>query len=118
MPIRRTKKAEVEGAASMPADLSERSQRLWTSLVGGRAKSPERIALLESALRSLDRADEAAEILKRDGLIVRTGRSKFPHAHPALKVEKDSRALFARHWALLGFEFYAPVDGAVGPENF
>ena len=51
-----------------PDHLSERSRLLWTHVVGDRVKSPERIALFQTALEALDRADEAKQVLDDEGL--------------------------------------------------
>ena len=76
---------------SPPADLSERSKQLWHELKG-EVRSPGQFKLFEVALRALERADEAREIIKRDGMIVTTARSGAKHQHPALAILKEAEA--------------------------
>jgi P27 family predicted phage terminase small subunit len=82
-----------------PAHLSQASQALWRRIVPKRAKSPGRLALLTTALGALDRADAAGAVIEREGMVLTGKAGSLPHAHPLLRVEKDSRALFARCWA-------------------
>ncbi len=94
-----------------PVHLSDRSAKLWGQIVGDRAKSPERLALLQTALEALDRADEARVILEAEGLVFKTETSGALHVHPAVKIEKDSRATFARIWGQLNLEWNREIDG-------
>lgn len=82
-----------------PTHLSTRATELWQAVVPSRAQSPERVAVVQTALEALDRADAAA-VIEREGMLVAGG--KTPHAHPLLKVEKDNRQLFAKLWRQLG----------------
>ncbi len=92
-----------------PEGLSESSSALWRELVPNHAKSPGRLALLETALMALDRAREVREILHRDGLLVDGGKLK--HVHPLVRVERDALAAFSRCWGLLGLAFDHKLDG-------
>lgn len=49
------------------------------------------LALLLSACEARQRADEAAALLRRDGLVTRD-RFDQPKAHPAAAIERDARA--------------------------
>lgn len=51
--------------------------------------------LLVEAARALDRAEDAREVLKREGLTVLNSRGQVV-AHPCVSIERDSRTLFAR----------------------
>ena len=54
-----------------PAYLSDRSQQLWEDIVVTKRKhmiSPGRVVLLEQALTALDRADEARDVIKKEGM--------------------------------------------------
>ena len=75
-----------------PADLSARSKRLWVAVLAGFELSPAELELLRSALISLDRADQAAEVVKRDGVVV-VDRYGTPKQHPACDVEARNRCL-------------------------
>ena len=100
-------------ALSAPVGLSERSTVLWGQIVPRRARSPERLALLQQALVALDRADQCREILEREGLTVTTKTTGAVHVHPLLKVEREQRQLFVRCWDLLSLTWDSSKDGAV-----
>ena len=88
-----------------PGHLSERARELFSQVVPERIVTPRKVALLVVALESLDRAEAARLQVERDGMLLSVDRGKMPHAHPLLKVEKDSRALFARVWGELGLNW-------------
>src|SRR5438046_912669 len=85
-----------------PAHLSERAAGLWRELVPRRARSPERLALLQTALEALDRSDEAREAINKEGLTSKTEKTGALHIHPAVRVERESRMLFMKCWSALG----------------
>src|SRR5262245_29842021 len=91
-----------ERAAMPPGGLSNRAQELWRSLVPRRARSPERQALLEAALRALDRAAEAAEVVAREGMSFTTKKTGAVHMHPMLRVERENKGFFLSVWSALG----------------
>jgi len=86
-------------ATPAPEGLSEQAQTLWIGVVED--SPPGRAAIIEAALRAFDRAGEASAILDRDGLTVTTATTGAVHVHPAVKIERDNRTLFARLWAQL-----------------
>lgn len=86
-----------------PANLSEASQALWRAAVWPGIPLC-RQAAIESALRSLDQANEAAELLKRDGLVTVNKNTNVPHVNPVAKIEKDARAAFHRTWSSMGLD--------------
>ena len=90
---------------SIPNVLSENSKKIWKSLVPSQAKTKSRQTLIQVALEALDRADMARNIIDAEGLLVSANEGGLTHAHPLLKVEKDSRALFAKIWMQIGFGF-------------
>jgi P27 family predicted phage terminase small subunit len=94
-----------------PAHLSERARALWRVLVPRRARSPERLALLTVALEALDRAEQARAQLEQEGLTRTTETTGTVHLHPASRIEKDARSLFARVWEQLGLAWDANLDG-------
>ncbi|MBC2716458.1 MAG: hypothetical protein HF978_14230 [Desulfobacteraceae bacterium] len=85
----------------MPDHLSERSKELWTEYAGKIIKSPGRLALFQTGLEALDRAAAARKILATEDMITVTGRSGVGHAHPALKIEKESQAIVLKVWKTL-----------------
>ena len=84
-----------------PAHLSERSKKLWQSIVPRRAKSLERQILLQTALEALDRSDEAREELKNQGLIEKKKNGILKHEKPLLKIERENRQFFLKCWKQL-----------------
>jgi phage terminase small subunit len=94
-----------------PAGLSERSQQLWKELVPSRCRSLGRLTMLAEALRVLDLADQAHEIVKAQGMVTTTKRSGVSHINPALKAERELRQQFLRTWETLGLQWDASVDG-------
>ena len=100
-------------APEPPAHLSDESKALWRAVVPDRVLSPGRVALLQEALSALDRADQARVILEKEGLTVVTESTGMIRAHPLLRVEKDSRQLFARMWNILGLQWDGLIDGVI-----
>ena len=93
-----------------PGHLSARSRALWCSIVPRRAKSPERLVLLQVALEALDRADAAQALIAAEGMVTVTARSGVAHLHPVLRIERESRVLFCRIWSELGLNRSQVVD--------
>jgi phage terminase small subunit len=93
-----------ESSFAPPSHLSERAAALWADVVPRRAKTPGRLALIQTALESLDRADAARVAVAREGMTTITQRSGAMHIHPLLKVERESMQQFAKLWSQLGFQ--------------
>src|SRR5262245_33817897 len=97
-----------------PAHLSERSKALWAEIVAlGKVRSVGRPILLQMALECLDRADEARQILAKEGLTQTTKRTGAIHVHPLARVERESRQIFAKLWSQLGLKWDPFVDGRI-----
>jgi len=88
-----------------PGGLSERSQSLWRQIVPASGRSPGRLALLGEALRALDRVDQARAIIDVEGMTFTTESTGAVHVHPALRIEKDSRAQFLQAWNTLNLHW-------------
>jgi len=86
-----------------PSGLSRRSSALWKAVVEEFELSPAELELLRSALIALDRADEAAKVIKKEG-VTAPDRYGSPKVHPAVDVEARSRALYGRFVAQLGIK--------------
>ncbi len=97
-------------AIEAPAHLSERSRKLWAEVAPQRRQSPEALAAVQVALEALDRADEAAALLKRDGLVIVSAKTGVVHASPLLKVELQSRQLFFKIWSAMSLTFRLGTD--------
>ena len=98
-------------SALPPAHLSDRAKDLWRAVAGGREMSPGRLALFQTALECLDRADQARKAIDRDGLTFTTESTGAVHLNPIARIEKDSRSAFAKIWKTLGFDWHYAIDG-------
>lgn len=94
-----------------PTHLSERAKALWHEVVPRTAESPERLAVIQLALETLDRADQACEQLDREGLTFTTESTGAVHVHPLVKVERDARTSFIRIWHSIGLDYRLGTDG-------
>jgi hypothetical protein len=88
---------------SPPAGLSKHSGSLWRTVLRDHDLSATGRELLRQACLALDRADDAATTVMREGTIV-ADRDGMPKAHPATDIEARSRAAFASIVKLLGLE--------------
>jgi len=109
------KVTESEQWPGPPEHLSERSKRLWQALVGTRVKSLGRLALFQSGLEALDRADAARSAVETQGLLSVTAKTGAVHVNPAVKIERESRAQFTRIWAALNLQWDPQIDGRDDP---
>jgi hypothetical protein len=84
-----------------PGHLSEESRRLWDEIVSEfEIRDAPGLAILASGLESRDRADEARRLLDVEGLTV-AGSRGGTRAHPAVTIERDSRAAWLQALKLL-----------------
>jgi phage terminase small subunit len=86
-----------------PRELSESSKELWREIVYGWELEEYHERTLTQALLSLDRAEQARQILDSDGLTVvdRFGQIK---EHPLVSVERLNRLAYARLIRELGLD--------------
>jgi len=90
-----------------PEDLSTAAKSFWQRLVAEyRIVDTAGLMLLEQALRSFDRAEEARKLIDVQGAVLSNGKS--PKQHPACQIERDSRAAMVKTLGALG------IDGAPG----
>jgi len=78
------------------------SGRLWRDVVRAFEFGPTDLVLLESAFRSLDRAESCRAQVDREGVTVLTERTGAVHVHPAVRVEAEARREFRISWRALG----------------
>lgn len=104
---------------AVPSHLGAPSSRWATEVldvVGDDATETE-IKLVILAAEALDRASSARRLIQREG-ITYTDRFGAPRQHPAVSIERDARAAFARIVAQLGLDSTddtaAPYVGANG----
>jgi P27 family predicted phage terminase small subunit len=92
-------KINQEGA--MPAEpkppehLSKRSKAFWRKIAARYELETEHFEVLRKALEASDRADEAGEVLRREGITI-TDRYGTVKPHPATSVELHNRAAFLK----------------------
>ena len=86
-----------------PKTLSARSRKLWRAVTREYELSAAENELLHQACESLDRADEAAAVVRKEGVTVRD-RYGSPKQHPAADVEARHRSLFASLIRQLGVQ--------------
>jgi phage terminase small subunit len=97
-----------------PSHLSASSRSLWSDIVPRRGRSPERLALLTTALESRDLVDACQEQIRRDGMTTTTASTGMSHVHPLLKISKEANLIFIRAWSALGLEFDPETDSPPG----
>lgn len=90
-----------ESNHELPEHLSDRAAVLWRDVVPRRAKSPGKVAIVQSALEALDRADAARAEVEVAGMTTTTKTTGAVHVHPLVKVERESRAQFTKLWGSL-----------------
>ncbi len=82
----------LDSRSKPPSILSKAAQSLWREVVGGyELDDPAGQMLLESALTAYDRMHQARRLIRRDGLLV-PGTAGTKKQHPAVTIERDSRA--------------------------
>ena len=92
-----------------PRGLSERCKRIWKDVLEEWVLDKSSLVLLQTALESLDRRDEARKLVKRDS-IVTVSPSGLQRAHPALKIERESTSAFLSAWRAIGFNLDPPQE--------
>lgn len=96
-----------------PAGLSPRSAELWAEVVPKQATSAGRRALVEEALRALDRADQMRVAVDRDGPVTVNETTGMTHVHPCCKLEREARQAFSRLWTQMHLEWSSSEDGRI-----
>ena len=98
-----------------PEHLSERSKDLWRRLAPTEARSLERRTIFQVALEALDRADEARRVIAAEGMLHTTAATGACHVHPAVKIERETRAQFVRIWhTALHLQWNSDIDSWIG----
>ena len=90
-------------AASVPAGLGETGLNVWRSVQAQyRIDDAGGVAMLETACRALDRAQDCAAQIQHDGPVLFTKQG--PRDHPLLRHEVANRALALRALSKLGLD--------------
>ena len=94
---------KAKGKPAEPAGLSAANKKLWASITSGWTLSEEGLAVLAVALEAKQRGDEAAALLRADGLVIRTARGSV-RPHPANRIRERAEAAFLQAMRQLGLE--------------
>lgn len=87
-----------------PKHLSTESKRHWRRLAAEYELTPDAHLLLKCAFENYDRAQEARELVNRDGLVIEGKR------HPGIDIEKQAYGLFQRFMRQLGLDIDPPQN--------
>jgi P27 family predicted phage terminase small subunit len=94
-----------------PPHLSKKAKDLFDFYVKLTIETPGQLALFIRGLELMDQADEAAKIIRKEGLTVTSERSGLTRAHPLLSVQKETTAAMLKIWKILGLELNTkPTD--------
>lgn len=85
-----------------PDYLSEKAKELYGFYVGLTIRAPAQIAMFIKGLEALDTADEAARLIREEGLTTKSTRSGMSRQHPGLAIQKESMATMMKIWKTLG----------------
>ena len=91
-----------------PRHLSPTSRRLFADVTSSYVLEPHHVAILTKALEAFDRAEQARALVDAEGLIV-LSRLNESKAHPAIPIERDSRAQFFAGMRQLGLDVESPA---------
>jgi P27 family predicted phage terminase small subunit len=94
---------------SAPAHLRPETRRWFEDVAGEYVLASHHIHLLTLAAEALDRCAQARETIDREGLTVE-GREGGVKTHPAVAVEKNSRAQFAALVKQLGLDDVSDIS--------
>jgi phage terminase small subunit len=102
----------MKNSPKAPTHLHPDTQAWWTYVHTNWQLEQHHTRLLTQACIAWDRAEEARQILKRDGIVI-GGRKAAVRPHPCIAIERDSRLAFARLVAQLNLDAETAPDPAV-----
>ena len=88
---------------TIPDELSDAAQCIWKMLHANFGLEGDHDVLLRVALQQWDRAQEARELIDREGAVL-TLPNGYRQIHPAVKVEGLALGVFLKGWKALGFD--------------
>jgi Phage terminase, small subunit len=97
-----------------PAGLRSATKRWWLDVMSTWELEEHHSRRLTLAAQAWDRVEEARELIERDGLVTGTKRGG-KRAHPAVKIELESRAQFMRLMRELDLDISEPKAAARPP---
>src|SRR5450759_5625882 len=90
-----------------PAHLSLAARKLFAAVMTTYVLEGHHVQILVKALEAFDRADAARAIVQNEGILT-TSRLGEVKAHPAMAIERDSRAAFFAGIKQLGLDLEGP----------
>jgi P27 family predicted phage terminase small subunit len=108
--MKKQRVSEGGRVATPPKGLRPATRRWWRVLCREFDLEQHHLLLLEGCCRAWDRAEEARELLDREGVTF-TDRFGQRRLTPAATVERDQRAAFARMLGQLGVDLEAGAPG-------
>lgn len=97
-----------------PKTLGEAGRKLWRRILEGYDLDDAAMVILESACMNQDRESGATETISKEGTTT-TDRFKQTKVHPAVLIERDSRAAKLRALKLLNLDLEPLRDGPGRP---
>lgn len=97
-----------------PGHLSPPTRSWFNRVVADYQLEPHHLRLLQLAGESWDRAQQARELIGREGITMTDDRGNT-RAHPAVAIEKDARIGFTRLIRELDLDVEAPRTSRTGP---
>ena len=104
----------MEHQQNAPKHLSPETAQWWQSVMSEYALEPHHIRLLTLAAEAYDSAQQAREVLQREGKIF-IDRFDQPKPRPEVAIQRDSAIGFARMLRELDLDISGPTDRARPP---
>lgn len=92
-----------------PRHLRKETRNWWASVAADYELELHHLRLLTLAAEAWDRAQQAREIVAKEGAYFRD-RFDCPRAHPGIAVERDNRIAFARMLRELSLDVAQPEE--------
>lgn len=97
-----------------PAGLRPATRRWWQDVVATWELEPHHVRQLSIAARAWDEAEAAAELVRREGLVVAMP-SGAKRPHPAIRISNEARAMFLRAVRELDLDLEPPKEAIRPP---
>ena len=104
----------MEDNQTPPAHFSPSTASWWATVMDEYALEPHHVRLLTLACEAYDSAQDAREILQREGKIF-IDRFDQPKPRPEVAIQRDSAIGFARMLRELDLDISGPTDRARPP---
>lgn len=115
-PRSKTHQNEHHSTLEPPSHLSPASQAWWRGVLQGWRLEEHHVRVLTLAAEAYDRAQQAQELLRKDGLVIE-GREGGIRPHPAVAIRRDSEISFARLLRELDLDVDPPTSGRSAPPS-